>query len=100
MKPSSLSIPLLLGLVSDLAGAARLNIRGRPRSSSASSGLVRRASIVGSTSVSDVGDVEYVTNIQLGGKTFNVQIDTGRYVFLFLEVSTAINESTARTCGW
>ena len=50
--------------------------------------------------MSDVGDVEYVTNIQLGGKTFNVQIDTGRYVFLFLEVSTAINESTARTCGW
>ncbi|PIL22833.1 hypothetical protein GSI_15528 [Ganoderma sinense ZZ0214-1] len=80
MKPSSLSVPLLLALVSDLAGAARLNLRGRPRSrfaSSSAAGLVRRASIVGSTSVSDVGDVEYVTNIQLGGKTFSVQIDTG-----------------------
>ncbi len=32
--------------------------------------------------MSDVGDVEYVTNIKLGGKTFSVQIDTGRYVFL------------------
>ncbi|KAI1794874.1 acid protease [Ganoderma leucocontextum] len=79
MKPSSLAIPLLLGMASDLVGAARLNIRGRPRPRFASSGagFVRRASIVGGSSVSDVGDVEYVTDIKLGGITFSVQIDTG-----------------------
>ncbi|KAI0769917.1 acid protease [Fomes fomentarius] len=64
MKPSPLALPLFLLYASDLVGAARHE-------------LARRADIVGNTSVSNVGDVEYLTDIKLGGQNFSVQIDTG-----------------------
>ena len=80
MKPSTLAAPLVLLSASALILASRFEIYGRPRSKQLSGALARRASIVGNTSVSNVGDVEYLTDITLGGKTFSVQIDTGRYV--------------------
>lgn len=39
--------------------------------------LGRRASMTGST-LSDSSDIEYYTNITLGGQSFKVLIDTGR----------------------
>ncbi len=80
MKSSSFAIPLLLLSACDLTLASRLGIYARPRSKQLSGAFARRASIVGNTSVSNVGDVEYLTDITLGGKKFSVQIDTGRYV--------------------
>ncbi|RPD62708.1 acid protease [Lentinus tigrinus ALCF2SS1-7] len=77
MKPSSLAASLLLLASSDLILASRFGIYGRPRSKQPSGELARRASIVGNTSISNVGDVEYLTDITLGGKKFSVQIDTG-----------------------
>ncbi|TBU47411.1 acid protease [Dichomitus squalens] len=76
MRPASLAIPFFFGLACDLASAVRLNIHERPRARPTSE-LARRAGIVGTSSVSDVGDVEYTTDITLGGKKFTVQIDTG-----------------------
>ena len=80
MKSLSLAAPLVLLSACDLGLAAHFGIYARPRSKQPSGGLARRASIVGNTSVSNVGDVEYLTDITLGGKTFSVQIDTGRCV--------------------
>ncbi|TFK87338.1 acid protease [Polyporus arcularius HHB13444] len=77
MKSSSFAIPLLLLSACDLTLASRLGFYARPRSKQLSGAFARRASIVGNTSVSNVGDVEYLTDITLGGKKFSVQIDTG-----------------------
>ena len=86
MKPVLLGVvPLFLLSASDLAHAAHFSIRGRPRSRHSSPHeLARRANITGTTSVSDVGDVQYDTDITLGGTTFTVQIDTGRYVIAII----------------
>lgn len=75
MKPSPLALPLLLLYASHLVNAARFDVYGKPRSRHE---LARRADIVGNTSVSNKGDIEYLTDIKLGGLKFNVQIDTGR----------------------
>ena len=79
--PLSLSLILLLSSY-DLVNAARFSIHARPKQRRISGGsrFDRRASVVGNTSVGDVGDVEYTTDITLGGKKFTVQIDTGRCV--------------------
>ncbi|KAI0662199.1 acid protease [Cubamyces menziesii] len=76
--PLSLSLILLLSSY-DLVNAARFSIHARPKQRRISGGsrFDRRASVVGNTSVGDVGDVEYTTDITLGGKKFTVQIDTG-----------------------
>ncbi|OBZ68699.1 putative aspartic-type endopeptidase CTSD [Grifola frondosa] len=58
--------------LSELAGATRLGFTARRGQN-----LQRRASVTGSTTVADVGNVEYTTDITLGGSQFTVQIDTG-----------------------
>ena len=79
MKPSILSIPFFLLSAADYASAVHFNIRGRPRTRRLSSDtLGRRANVTGTSSVSDVSDVQYDTDITLGGQSFTVQIDTGR----------------------
>ncbi|KAI8978776.1 acid protease [Trametes punicea] len=80
MQDLPLSLTFLLLLWSyELPGAhaARLTLRGRPRQRRVGNGLDRRASIVGNTSVGDAGDIDYSTDITLGGKKFSVLIDTG-----------------------
>ena len=83
MKPSILSIPLFLLSAADYASAVHFIIRGRPRTRRLSSDILgRRANVTGTSSVSDVSDVQYDTDITLGGQSFTVQIDTGRRVAL------------------
>ncbi|KAI0328918.1 acid protease [Cubamyces sp. BRFM 1775] len=80
MKASTpLSLSLLLAASYNLVDAARLSVHARPRHRrvGGGSGIGRRASVVGNTSVGDAGDIEYTTDITLGGKKFTVQIDTG-----------------------
>ena len=91
MRSTLLAVPLFLLSAHDLANAARLALRGRPRTRHSFGDLARRANISGTTSVSDIGDVQYDTDITLGGQTFTVQIDTGRYV--------AIPADEHRECG-
>jgi hypothetical protein len=70
MKSAVLLSSLLL--LWDVAAALRLPVVGK-RS------LERRASsITGTAALTDDTDVEYTTNITLGGVQFTVLIDTGR----------------------
>ncbi|KAI0373720.1 acid protease [Pilatotrama ljubarskyi] len=77
MKASPLAISLVLLYASELTGATRLKLYGRPAPRHVGGVLGRRASVVGNTSVGDLGDVQYNTDITLGGQNFSVQIDTG-----------------------
>ncbi|KAI0344416.1 acid protease [Trametopsis cervina] len=56
------------------ATALRVGLHGKP---SPASRLQRRASIAGTTNVDDSSNIEYTTNITLGGNSFEVIIDTG-----------------------
>nr|GAT43188.1 predicted protein [Mycena chlorophos] len=71
--PTSL---LALVLFSDLSCAIRVPFQGR-RIPAERRGLLPRATLSGSSSVSDSADLEYMTNITLGGVAFEVMIDTG-----------------------
>ncbi|KAI0755224.1 acid protease [Daedaleopsis nitida] len=77
MKPSIFATSLSLLFAIDIASAARFKVHARPRPRRLSGELARRASIVGNTSVANVGDVQYISDITLGGQKFSVQIDTG-----------------------
>ncbi|KAJ7069540.1 aspartic peptidase domain-containing protein [Mycena amicta] len=72
-----LPAPLLaLLLLTDLSCATRLSIQGR-RIPTERRGLVPRGSLSGSSPVDDSADLQYTTNITLGGVPFEVLIDTG-----------------------
>ncbi|KAI9059263.1 acid protease [Trametes sanguinea] len=81
MKPSPLALSLLVLLCSTYelleAHALRLSLHGRPRPKHPRGRLGKRAGVVGNTSVGDAGDIDYTTDVTLGGKKFSVQIDTG-----------------------
>ncbi|KAI0647783.1 acid protease [Trametes meyenii] len=77
MKPSLLPLSLLSFCLNELAGAVRLGLHGRPRPRRVGGTLENRADVVGNASVGNLGDVEYTTDITLGGQKFTVQIDTG-----------------------
>ncbi|KAI0696265.1 acid protease [Cytidiella melzeri] len=71
-------IPLLCSFAAlpvDLAEAVRVGIQGTH--TSLASRLQSRTSLSGSTSVSDSSNIQYTTNITLGGSSFAVIIDTG-----------------------
>ncbi len=77
-----LIISSCLALATNLAEAARLGLQGK-RIHPIRSGINRRASLTGTTSLNDTQDINYTTNITLGGNQFTVIIDTGRYAILF-----------------
>ncbi|EIW59384.1 acid protease [Trametes versicolor FP-101664 SS1] len=76
MKATSLALSLAL-CSSELASALRLSLHGQPRPKRVGGGLGARATVAGNTSVGNIGDVQYTTDITLGGSKFSVQIDTG-----------------------
>ncbi|KAI0771201.1 acid protease [Trametes elegans] len=84
----------LVGVV----GAARLSVHARPRSPrlGADVRLRSRATFEGNTSVGNVGDVEYTTDITLGGQKYAVQIDTGSSD-LWVTGSVPNTKSTGKT---
>ena len=64
-----------------VARAARFPVRGRMGGFAGHrDGLVRRASISGAPDLSNQGNLQYQTNINVNGQRFQVLIDTGRYV--------------------
>ncbi len=67
----------LLALPADLAEAVRLGLQGK-HIHPIRGGLNRRTSLTGTTSLNDTQDINYTTNITLGGNQFAVIIDTGR----------------------
>ena len=77
----------LLCLLDDVY-AVRLAARGRlggfgRADAAANAGpgaIVRRASMVGTPDLANEGNLQYETNITLGGRQFQVLIDTGRCV--------------------
>ncbi|PSR78177.1 hypothetical protein PHLCEN_2v7509 [Hermanssonia centrifuga] len=71
-----LIISSFLALATNLAEAARLGLQGK-RIHPIRSGINRRASLTGTTSLNDTQDINYTTNITLGGNQFTVIIDTG-----------------------
>ncbi|THG98835.1 hypothetical protein EW026_g3423 [Hermanssonia centrifuga] len=66
----------LLALPADLAEAVRLGLQGK-HIHPIRGGLNRRTSLTGTTSLNDTQDINYTTNITLGGNQFAVIIDTG-----------------------
>jgi hypothetical protein len=78
MRYSILALSTLYFLQSWGQSAAKVvPITGRVRTGQ-SQKLSRR--IIGSAALSDDQDVQYLTNITLGGQSVQVSIDTGRYV--------------------
>ncbi|KAJ7758113.1 aspartic peptidase domain-containing protein [Mycena maculata] len=73
LLPASLLSFILLG---DFACALRLDFEGR-RISADRRGLGRRSSLSGSSPLVDSADLQYTTNITVGGQEFVVLIDTG-----------------------
>ena len=73
-------IPFLCSLAAlplDLAEAVRLGIQGKH---DLASRLQSRATLTGTTALNDSSNIQYATNITLGGTPFEVIIDTGRSV--------------------
>ncbi|KZT23418.1 acid protease [Neolentinus lepideus HHB14362 ss-1] len=73
----SLLCCIFLGFLSRCADALRLDIHGRRLDLGIDNSLVRRGNIFGQSALNDSGDVQYTTNITLGGQQFSVLIDTG-----------------------
>lgn len=81
MRP--LALPILCSLAAlpvDLADAGRLGIIGTRVPQRSVATHQRRASIVGTTGLTNSADIQYNTNITVGGSEFQVIIDTGRFV--------------------
>ncbi|TFK52405.1 acid protease [Heliocybe sulcata] len=64
-------------LFHDHVNALRLDIHGKRVPFEAGNNLLRRGNIFGSSTLSDSDDIQYTTNITLGGQQFSVLIDTG-----------------------
>ncbi|KAJ7078651.1 aspartic peptidase domain-containing protein [Mycena epipterygia] len=73
LLPASLLTFILLG---DFACALRLDFEGR-RIPAESRGLQRRGSLAGTSPLGDSADLQYTTNVTVGGGSFQVLIDTG-----------------------
>ncbi|KAJ7673543.1 aspartic peptidase domain-containing protein [Mycena rosella] len=73
LLPASLLTFVLLG---DFACALRLSFEGR-RIPADRRGLIRRGSLSGSSPIDNSADLQYTTNITVGGVSFAVLIDTG-----------------------
>ena len=77
MRP--VTLPLLYSLLTlpvDLADAVRIGLAGHRTPSRRQ--FQRRATLTGTTTLTDSSDITYTTNITLGGNQFSVIIDTGR----------------------
>ncbi|KAH9851503.1 acid protease [Lenzites betulinus] len=77
MRAAPLTFSLVLLCSNELATAFRLHLRGVSSPQPARANLGTRATVAGNASVSNVGDVKYLTDITLGGQAFSIQIDTG-----------------------
>ncbi|KAJ7264460.1 aspartic peptidase domain-containing protein [Mycena haematopus] len=71
--PASL---LALVLLADSSCALRLNVEGR-RIPAERRALQKRSSLTGSSPLDDTADLQYTTNLTVGGVPFVVMIDTG-----------------------
>lgn len=97
--PLSLLCCIFLGsLVNDLAYALRLDMHGRQPDLRADSPLVRRGNIFGQSALNDSSDIQYTTNITLGGQQFSVLIDTGSSD-LWVAGTGVQSTSTGKTSG-
>lgn len=75
-----LSLFLLFFSVANVlfANAATISLEGVRRSSGvAANGLARRTGVV---DLQNGGDLQYYTNVTLGGRSYRVLVDGGRYV--------------------
>ena len=88
MKFLAPTLFVTLSCLLDDVYAVRLAVRGRlggfgraAADADAGPGApVRRASVVGTPDLANEGNLQYETNITLGGRQFQVLIDTGRCV--------------------
>ncbi|KZT67267.1 acid protease [Daedalea quercina L-15889] len=90
------SIPLLLSflaLPTELVGAIRFDVQGRR-----SRHLQRRASVTGTSGLTDSSDIQYYVNITLGGQDFQVEIDTGS-ADLYVAGNVTSSEDTGKSGG-
>jgi len=71
--------------------AIRFDLRG-----ASTSQLHKRAHIAG---LEDAQNLNYLTNITLGGKLCSVTIDTGRQVYPLFTIPLNLNVSLAPICG-
>ncbi|KAJ6585306.1 aspartic peptidase domain-containing protein [Mycena capillaripes] len=95
--PASLLAFVLLG---DFSCALRLNFEGR-RIPIEQRGLQRRSSLTGSSPLDDSADLQYSTNITIGGVSFDVLIDTGSSdLWVAGTVSTASDTGKAATISY
>lgn len=82
MKFLAPSLLLYLSCLLDelpIAQAIHLPLRAR-MGGFGDGGLARRASLTGTPDLTNQGNMQYQTNITLNGQTFQVLIDTGRFV--------------------
>ncbi|KAF7364914.1 Peptidase A1 domain-containing protein [Mycena venus] len=95
--PASL---LALVLLADFSCALRLNVEGR-RIPVEKRGLQRRSSLSGSSPLDDTADLQYTTNITVGGASFDVMIDTGSSdLWVAGTVSSASDSGKAATISY
>ncbi|KAJ7791231.1 aspartic peptidase domain-containing protein [Mycena olivaceomarginata] len=95
--PASLLAFVLLG---DFSCALRLNFEAR-RIPVERRGLYRRGSLSGSSPLDDSADLQYTTNITVGGASFDVMIDTGSSdLWVAGSVSSASDTGKAATISY
>ncbi|KAJ7367303.1 aspartic peptidase domain-containing protein [Mycena albidolilacea] len=95
--PASLLAFVLLG---DFSCALRLNFEAR-RIPAERRGLYRRGSLSGSSPLDDSADLQYTTNITVGGVSFDVMIDTGSSdLWVAGSVSSASDTGKAATISY
>ncbi|KAJ7704726.1 aspartic peptidase domain-containing protein [Mycena olivaceomarginata] len=95
--PVSLLAFVLLG---DFSCALRLNFEAR-RIPVERRGLYRRGSLSGSSPLDDSADLQYTTNITVGGASFDVMIDTGSSdLWVAGSVSSASDTGKAATISY
>ncbi|PCH39891.1 acid protease [Wolfiporia cocos MD-104 SS10] len=94
MKAAAITLSLsLLALHFESAGAIQLDLVGRPAQH-----LRKRASITGSSGLTDSSNIAYYVNLTLGGAEFEVQIDTGSSD-LYVAGTVPNSKDTGKTSG-
>jgi hypothetical protein len=77
-------------VLSTITNAFRIDIYGQRNAPVTESRISRRADITG-TQLNNSADISYYANLLLGGKTFQLLVDTGRFVqwlfYFLLEIS-------------
>lgn len=77
MKFSTTSLLLVTAAITTHTEATRIPVRGIRRTIPEWT-ITKRSNLWGAGSLTDQNDIEYLTNITLGGAPFSVIVDTGR----------------------